>query len=482
MIVVYGGEKVDIPVDQNDTINEVIQRAAVAVGQKTNDLKLIYKGKILQGTSILADIGNNNAKLLLVGNSPGNALVPDEISKLIRDDLTEEGRNHRRPYAINVRDIKQRTNMLSPYRFHKVVALSHYADAHRAHAILNSLATDPAILHVLELHKWSIGELCEMEPEGYVGVSEVCVLGLNQNKGQKIFLRIRTDDKLGFRKMLTIRNVLYHELAHNDHSDHDEAFFRLMRQVQREAEAADWTRSRAHRLSDSSVHETPTQVSNQTVHVLGGNASRSVLLDMYEVQQSCDVSLDKDEDDQSKRTENNSQKNVSHSAKVVSSEVGTTSSIDAIGNSQAHTGGPDDEEKAPLDLLRVVDTSLVHCLSGDSAPSSEYLFRLASALADVVDAVHQSVMDFMETCNLLRDIVVRAQDANYRHLKRRKKLYQRVIIARQAEPFLNTVGFDAALSGEELIYTRNDNVRLYLANALLDMILEAIKTECNNTT
>ena len=89
------------------------------------------------------------------------------------------------------------------------------------------------------------------------------------------------------------------------------------------------------------------------------------------------------------------------------------------------------------------------------------------------------------------------KDANYRHLKRRKKLYQRyiydilmkynmlcirVIIARQAEPFLNTVGFDAALSGEELIFTRNDNVRLYLANALLDMILEAIKTECNNTT
>lgn len=79
-----------------------------------------------------------------------------------------------------------------------------------------------------------------MFPDGKVGVDPVCVLGLNQNKGQKILLRLRTDDLLGFRKYLrcgaaggpddemadwtdpsscvdgcSIKKVLFHELSHN---------------------------------------------------------------------------------------------------------------------------------------------------------------------------------------------------------------------------------------------------------------------------
>ena len=42
-----------------------------------------------------------------------------------------------------------------------------------------------------------MGALCELYPEGQVGVSDVCVMGLNQNSGQKILLRLRTDDLQG---------------------------------------------------------------------------------------------------------------------------------------------------------------------------------------------------------------------------------------------------------------------------------------------
>lgn len=87
--------------------------------------------------------------------------------------------------------------------------------------------------------RWSVGVLAEMPPDGKVGVDPVCVLGLNQNKGQKILLRLRTDDLLGFRKFLrcvagiyciffairrsndkiylhdSIKKVLFHELSHN---------------------------------------------------------------------------------------------------------------------------------------------------------------------------------------------------------------------------------------------------------------------------
>ena len=76
-----------------------------------------------------------------------------------------------------------------------------------------------------------MGRLAEMRPDGMVGVSEVCVLGLNTNFGQVIHLRLRIDDLSGFRKLLNIRHVLYHELAHNERSEHDGEFNRIVRQV-----------------------------------------------------------------------------------------------------------------------------------------------------------------------------------------------------------------------------------------------------------
>lgn len=68
-------------------------------------------------------------------------------------------------------------------------------------------------------------------------MSDVCVMGLNQNKGQKILLRLRTDDLRGWRKILSIKKVLYHELAHNEHGDHDDDFYRLMRKIEKEVVA-----------------------------------------------------------------------------------------------------------------------------------------------------------------------------------------------------------------------------------------------------
>ena len=53
-----------------------------------------------------------------------------------------------------------------------------------------------------------------MPPEGKVGVSAVCILGVNINRGQEISLRLRTDDLKGFRRYESIRQTLCHELAH----------------------------------------------------------------------------------------------------------------------------------------------------------------------------------------------------------------------------------------------------------------------------
>lgn len=53
------------------------------------------------------------------------------------------------------------------------------------------------------VHGFASPNLCRPSPSGgiQVGVSRECVMGLNQNHGQKILLRLRTDDLKGFRKV-----------------------------------------------------------------------------------------------------------------------------------------------------------------------------------------------------------------------------------------------------------------------------------------
>lgn len=66
--------------------------------------------------------------------------------------------------------------------------------------LLHRLAADPGIVGIMTKHCWSVGLLSEMPPEGKVGVSPVCILGVNINAGQEISLRLRTDDLKGFRR------------------------------------------------------------------------------------------------------------------------------------------------------------------------------------------------------------------------------------------------------------------------------------------
>ena len=83
--------------------------------------------------------------------------------------------------------------------------------------LLHRLAADPGIVGILTKHRWSVGLLSEMPPEGKVGVSPVCILGVNINAGQEISLRLRTDDLKGFRRYALVPScisALQTHLAH----------------------------------------------------------------------------------------------------------------------------------------------------------------------------------------------------------------------------------------------------------------------------
>jgi hypothetical protein len=68
----------------------------------------------------------------------------------------------------------------------------------------------------MQTHRFAVGLLTELAPHEHPGL-----LGLNENAGQAIKLRLRTDDYDGFRLYAEVRRVLCHELTHNVWGDHD---------------------------------------------------------------------------------------------------------------------------------------------------------------------------------------------------------------------------------------------------------------------
>ncbi len=82
------------------------------------------------------------------------------------------------------------------------------------------------------------------------------LLGLNENAGQRILLRIRTDDAEGFRDYKTTRRVLVHELAHNKISDHPPEFKILNSELNAQIEAFERSKQDGtHALVEGEVYE-----------------------------------------------------------------------------------------------------------------------------------------------------------------------------------------------------------------------------------
>jgi hypothetical protein len=129
------------------------------------------------------------------------------------------------------------------YTFHTLRPLPHLPNSAHSLALLERLKSDPGIRAAMKAHRFSVGLLTEMDPAAHTsstheGVTRI--LGLNRNKGEVIELRLRTDAYDGWRDYKVIRKTLCHELAHNVHGEHDQHFWKLCREIEREVERADW--------------------------------------------------------------------------------------------------------------------------------------------------------------------------------------------------------------------------------------------------
>ena len=239
-----------------ELVGDLKSTLAEKTSTKADSIKLIIEGKQLKNDYSITELLNDGCRagevILKIHDDSCLTMIATKtqtkeveapqnhlIARVINDLSTDGVQTHVHPSQLQV-NVHEVARKRGEYEFHRIEVLPGLPDQDKAKEILTSLANDPAVLAVMKKHKWSVGCLAELFPEGKVGEDEVCILGLNTNKGQKIELRIRTDDLKGFRKIQSIRKTLYHELTHNVHGPHDEKFYTLLRQVEKEIIELDW--------------------------------------------------------------------------------------------------------------------------------------------------------------------------------------------------------------------------------------------------
>jgi hypothetical protein len=118
---------------------------------------------------------------------------------------------------------------------------------------LQKLSSDPAVLHICQLHSFQVGEFTELLPHEHPNL-----LGLNENMGQRISVRLRTMKYDGLIPYRDTRMVLLHELAHNKVNDHPPEFKILNSELNAQVDAYE-RRAKAgtHYLSDMDFYVPP---------------------------------------------------------------------------------------------------------------------------------------------------------------------------------------------------------------------------------
>jgi len=306
VVVSWRGQKIEVPLRRGTTVGSLKSKLAKLIDESLHmtagDVKIFHKGKPLSGDKTdLYDVfvtreGKciKTVRLMAIGASDAEIKARDRAlqegirtAPRIRDDITDSGkadlekrREAGRKVLAKAAARAKAAEGSHEYGFGSIETLPGLTEEAKAREILSSLANDPGILACMAKHKWNVSCLAEMYPKGNVGQDEVCVMGLNHNKGQKILLRLRTDDLKGFRKVLSVRKVLFHELAHNVHSEHDGDFYLLMRQIEKDCNEMDWTQGSGSTVGDALSHEEDEGF--RTTHVsfdggsfrLGGDTER----------------------------------------------------------------------------------------------------------------------------------------------------------------------------------------------------------------
>jgi len=265
--VTHRGTAYPLTLLPDSTLASLYARLEELTGVPPSLQKLLYKGKkALDDDASIEQAGiKNGLKAQMLGSTSqeigGLKAIEDEQqkkSRILRERALKAPTKARSTGASSSAEIS--------YRFHSVEPLQHLPNPSSALEILTRLANDPAIRHIMQQHKFSVGVLTELAPHEDL-------LGLNINAGQIIKLKLRTDVPDGFRLYKTIRMTLCHELTHNIWGDHDNKFKELNSKLNKEvAEFERSVKEGTHSLmADRDVYEPSLELEPAAhTHVLGG--------------------------------------------------------------------------------------------------------------------------------------------------------------------------------------------------------------------
>ena len=251
----HNGERWDVDIATSSastpaSLLEALQTRVAALSNIAPSFqKLLYKGKNLakHPEPLLRCLDQQKAlRVMLVGSSA-------EAVEASRAAATAAAAAVASRRGVRFEVVEAAAADASGTLFNALEPLPGFADGAIASAYLARLARDRGVKVVMERHGWRVGVLFELFPKGNVGLSPSCLMGINVNKGQRIGLRLRTDDLAGWRPYASVRKVLFHELTHMEHSEHGIPFNEYMAALLREADANDWTVSVGHRLDGGAV-------------------------------------------------------------------------------------------------------------------------------------------------------------------------------------------------------------------------------------
>jgi len=211
-----------------------------ATSTTTTTIKLLYKGKRLDpssSASVFPTVPPKTPKIMVL------VTQKEAVEQLNsqRSDPTIRGFDREKRPVVKKNDWwGPDTQQDKNYKFCRFQACTWQSFGHRpvdstphdfaARELLERLATDPGIVAVLKERELVVGTLGEMDPIDdrlmrQKQVQGACLLGYNTNAGQRIDLKLRTDNLQGFRPYPDLAATLIHELSHNWVGEHNLLFW-----------------------------------------------------------------------------------------------------------------------------------------------------------------------------------------------------------------------------------------------------------------
>lgn len=297
----FKGSSYDVPVQTGDSVSQIFDfiQEIPELDFPRENCKLICKGKVFRPDDEVSLVGASKlspgAKLMLMATSAHDAAFvksqrADPLVKGFKEEARDERNRKKRAMAAAISAWGTKQDM--EYRFNSIKAEFKYSTPppYDAEKLLEKLATDPGIIEIMKTRQFKVGILTEMSPSeaqermAKKGTPGMDLLGYNQNAGEMIVLKLRTDNTKGFRPYHDLINTLVHELTHNVWGPHDQNFWKLFGELKAQY-------MRFHRFWSHGGHAADSNASGQFQgfatgdeedgtstgfgHVLGGASSSS---------------------------------------------------------------------------------------------------------------------------------------------------------------------------------------------------------------